>query len=111
MDQSTIVVMNREERVGMRHALDAGQEIHLKSGTAVIIEGALDLTLKGPGGFIRIDPGGVVIAGKQVKINSGGSPGSGMGAMPIPPDDAEEAVIVPPVQPTPDDVRTSGLGQ
>ncbi|WP_445363986.1 hypothetical protein ACJJIQ_05775 [Microbulbifer sp. ANSA003] len=35
------------------------------------------LTIKGAGGFIKIDSGGVTISGTKVKINEGGSPGKG----------------------------------
>ncbi|MDC0744591.1 type VI secretion system Vgr family protein [Polyangium mundeleinium] len=83
---------SRHEKVQRSHALEAGQEIHLAAGTSVVIEGALDLTLKGPGGFIRIDPSGVSIVGNLVRINSGGAPGAGSGARPDAPEDAIEAV-------------------
>jgi type VI secretion system secreted protein VgrG len=37
----------------------------------------MGLCLKGPGGFITIDPSGVSIQGMLVKINSGGAQMSG----------------------------------
>jgi type VI secretion system secreted protein VgrG len=64
---------------------------------------AEDLTLKGPGGFIRIDGSGVTIRGTKVYINSGGSPGEGAGASPEAPDEAKEAVV--------DDVSKTLIGQ
>ena len=51
----------------------------------------MQLTLKGPGGFIDINAGGIDIVGTLVNINSGGSAGSGSGSSPKAPDDAEEA--------------------
>lgn len=76
-------------------------EIHVKAGTAIVIEGAEDLTLKGPGGFIRIDRKGVTIVGTLVDINSGGVPG--VSTARSTPEAAAEA--------RPDDVAVTGLGQ
>ncbi|MFO0588864.1 MAG: type VI secretion system tip protein TssI/VgrG [Polyangiaceae bacterium] len=101
--QSVVVKRDRHEVVGKNHALAAAQEIHLKAGTALVIEAAHDLTLRGPGGFIRIDSGGVTIRGNVVKINSGGSAGSGHGASPESPAAAQEAVT--------DDVSKTLIGQ
>jgi type VI secretion system secreted protein VgrG len=98
-------------KVGGKHALEAAEEIHVKAGTALVIEAAQDLTIKGPGGFIRIDAGGVTIKGTMVKINSGGSAGSGSGAYPNEPEDPVEAKIEEPERPVPDDVSKSGLAQ
>jgi len=67
--------------------MEAGQTIHLKGGMTVIIEAGMQLSLKGPGGFVDIGPTGVTIQGTMVLINSGGAPGSGPGASPASPDD------------------------
>jgi type VI secretion system secreted protein VgrG len=93
IDASTSLTVgkNQDEKVGDKHALEAGNEIHLKAGQKIIIEAGARLTLKGPGGFIDINQGGVDIVGTMVKINSGGSAGAGSGASPKAPDDAEEA--------------------
>ena len=48
----------------------------------IIVEAGLQLTLKGPGGFVVIGPDGVTIQGILVKINSGGAAGAGAGASP-----------------------------
>jgi type VI secretion system secreted protein VgrG len=101
--QSLTVEGDRHEVVGKNHALAAGEEIHIAAGTALVIEASRDLTLKGPGGFIRIDQSGVTIRGKMVRINSGGSAGSGKGASPEAPDEAHEAET--------DDVSLTLLGQ
>lgn len=100
---SLIVGGDRHEVVGKNHALAAAEEIHVAAGTALVIEAAKDLTLKGPGGFIRIDASGITIRGNVVRINSGGSPGSGKGASPEEPDEAMEAVT--------DDVSRTLIGQ
>ncbi|WP_052374139.1 type VI secretion system Vgr family protein [Chondromyces apiculatus] len=100
---SLTVKGDQHELVGQNHALAAVKEIHLAAGTALVIEAAEDLTIKGPGGFIRIDQSGVTIRGKTVRINSGGSPGDGAGAQPEAPAEALEA--------TTDDVSKTLIGQ
>lgn len=71
-------------KVEKSHALASGDETHL-AGKVVVGEGAADVTVAGPGGFLRIDAAGVTIKGTLVKINVGGSAGSGSGAHPAPP--------------------------
>jgi type VI secretion system secreted protein VgrG len=66
----------------------AGEEIHFKSGDKIVFEAGSDMTIKGGDSFIRLTPAGIVILGSQVKINEGGSPGSGSGASPELPDEA-----------------------
>ena len=56
--------------MGRNHALNVGNEIHLTAGSNMVFE-SKDLTIKGPGGFIRIDAGGITIKGTKVWINSG----------------------------------------
>ena len=50
----------------------------------VVIEAGMEITLKGAGGFVKIDPTGVTIQGTLVRINSGGAPGSGSPGTPKP---------------------------
>lgn len=88
--QSLTVGKDLQVKVGQVHAMEAGKEIHLKT-KKVVIEAASGITLKGPGGFITIDSGGIAIKGTLVKINSGGSALSGSGAKPTAPEDAVEA--------------------
>ncbi|MBK8258841.1 MAG: type VI secretion system tip protein VgrG [Polyangiaceae bacterium] len=101
--RSLVVGKDRNEVTGRNHALAVSQELHVKAGTQMVIEAAQDLTLKGPGGFIRINSAGVTIVGNVVKINSGGSANSGKGSSPEAPDAAYEAVT--------DDVSKSLIGQ
>jgi type VI secretion system secreted protein VgrG len=65
--QSLTVGQDRHEVTGRNHALAASNEIHFAAGTALVIEAATDLTLKGPGGFIRIDATGITIRGNVVQ--------------------------------------------
>jgi hypothetical protein len=81
-DASHQVEGQRSETVGTVYVLDAGQEIHIKSGTKVIIECGLQLSAIGAGGFVNIGPDGVTIQGSLVLINSGGSPGTGSPSSP-----------------------------
>lgn len=90
-NQSLTIYENQYEKVIGSHALETGKDLHLVAGETMVGEGAHDVTLKGPGGFIRIDASGVTIKGMLVKINAGGAPGSGMGAHPEEPAEAIEA--------------------
>ncbi|EPX55475.1 VgrG protein [Cystobacter fuscus DSM 2262] len=94
--QSLTVGKDLQVTVGQKHALEAGQEIHLKS-TNVVIEAASGLTIRGPGGFITIDASGISIKGTMVYINTSGAPIPGSGAKPTAPTDAAPAQ---PTQPT-----------
>jgi type VI secretion system secreted protein VgrG len=109
--QSLTVGQDQHEKVGGTHALEAGKQIHLKAGTALVIEAKNDLTLKGPGGFIRIDGTGITISGTLVKINSGGSAGSGAGSQPQTPELARDAVVPEPAVPEPEDLNRTKIGQ
>ena len=100
-DSDLHVTGDRVQKVGGDVSLVAEGEIHVKAGTAIVIEGAEDLTLKGPGGFIRIDALGVTIVGTLVNINSGGVPGLATARS------APATVVVA----KPDDVAVTGLGQ
>lgn len=93
IDQTTSLTVGKDqhEKVGNLHALEAGKEIHLKAGSTMVLEAGSRLTIKGPGGFIDIHSGGIDIVGTLVKINSGGSAGTGSGAAPVLPEDAQEA--------------------
>jgi type VI secretion system secreted protein VgrG len=62
----------------------AAMNMYLKGGMNVVVEAGLQLTLKGPGGFITIGPSGVTIQGIMVLINSGGAAGAGTPIDPLP---------------------------
>lgn len=61
------------------------------SGVCEFFSPGMQLTLKGPGGFVDIGPAGVTIQGTLVNINSGGAAGAGSGSSPTAPQDAKEA--------------------
>jgi type VI secretion system secreted protein VgrG len=48
----------------------------------------MELTIKGAGGFVKIDASGVTIQGTMVKINCGGSADSAKSASPNAPKEA-----------------------
>jgi type VI secretion system secreted protein VgrG len=95
--QSLTVGGSQQEKIGKKHAMDVAEEIHLKCGMKVVIEAGVQLTIKGPGGFVDINPAGVTIQGTMVLINSGGSAGTGSGSTPAGPDDAKKANPTQPV--------------
>ncbi|EYF08096.1 type VI secretion system tip protein TssI/VgrG [Chondromyces apiculatus] len=80
--RSLTVAEDRHHKVEGRHALKADQQVHLVAGENLVGEGAVDVTVKGPGGFLRIDATGITIKGTLVKINTGGTPGRGRGSRP-----------------------------
>ncbi|WP_374710070.1 hypothetical protein [Halomonas koreensis] len=43
------------------------------------MEAGSELALKAGGSFLKVDGGGITIVGPSVKVNAGGSPGSGTG--------------------------------
>ena len=63
---------------------------HVLQAAKVILQGAQEFTIQGPGCFIKLDPSGITIQGVMVRINSGGAPGTssigGTGSDPEPPD-------------------------
>ena len=59
---------------------EAGSEVHHKAGAKVVLDAGAEITISGGGSFIKLDPSGVTLSGPGIKINSGGSPGSGSGA-------------------------------
>ena len=72
-------------RVGTRYLVKAGTEIHICAGDKVVIDAGMELTAKAGGSFIKVDAGGVKIAGPKVKLNAGGTPGTGSGAQTLDP--------------------------
>jgi type VI secretion system secreted protein VgrG len=93
-------------KVATTSALEAGTTIHIKSGATLVLEAGVQLSLKVGGNFIDINPAGVSIVGTMVMINSGGAAGSGPGANPQAPKDAQQAK---PTKPTAADDSASGV--
>jgi type VI secretion system secreted protein VgrG len=76
-------------KIGANIGAVAAQNVHIKGGTNIVIEGGTQVSIKAGGSSIVLGPDGVSITGSMVKINSGGSPGSGNGASPVAPTDPE----------------------
>jgi type VI secretion system secreted protein VgrG len=81
------------EKFAKNHNEEAGMSIHVKAGMTLILEAGTQISLKVGGNFIDIGPAGVTIVGTMVKINSGGSAGSGAGASVVSPTKVKEAHI------------------
>jgi type VI secretion system secreted protein VgrG len=77
-DQHLIVKNDLNEKVD--------QNWYQKTGTSIVIESGMELTLKSSGGFIKIDPSGIYINGTMLFINSGGAPG----VIAMPPKEADD---------------------
>ena len=76
-------------KIGSNIGAEGGQNVHIKGGMNVVIEGGMQISIKAGGSSIVLGPDGVSITGAMVKINSGGSPGSGSGASPVAPTDPD----------------------
>ncbi|AKT42611.1 type VI secretion system tip protein TssI/VgrG [Chondromyces crocatus] len=81
-NRSLTVAQERHQKIEGRYASKANEQLHVVAGETLVGEGADDVTLKGPGGFLRMDASGITIKGTVVKINVGGSPGRGRGSRP-----------------------------
>jgi type VI secretion system secreted protein VgrG len=66
-------------KAGQAWLSECGRELHIKAGHKVVLEAGSEMTLNAGGSFLKLDGGGVTLAGPKVKINAGGSPGSGSG--------------------------------
>ncbi|MFB3239327.1 type VI secretion system tip protein TssI/VgrG, partial [Aeromonas salmonicida] len=101
-DLSLTVDASMHQKLGQSLLVDAGSEVHHKAGMKVVMEAGAELTLKVGGSFVKIDPSGVTLSGSSIKMNSGGSPGSGSGwggQMPIQPGEVEVVAPPPPMEP------------
>ncbi|NEX80618.1 type VI secretion system tip protein VgrG [Aeromonas rivipollensis] len=99
-DYSLTVDASLHQKLGQSLLMEAGSEVHHKAGMKIVMEAGAELTLKVGGSFVKIDPSGVTLSGGSIKMNSGGSPGSGSGwggQMPIQPGAVE--VVAPPKPP------------
>ncbi|WP_241264599.1 type VI secretion system Vgr family protein, partial [Marinobacter daepoensis] len=78
-DCSQTVGGTYHQKTARAMAAEAGTEVHHKAGAKVVLDAGAELTISGGGSFIKLDPSGVTLSGPGIKINSGGSPGSGSG--------------------------------
>ncbi len=104
-DRKTQVMLNDYKEVGISEhktigtitTTQAGQEIHLKAGGQIVIDGGLSLTLKAGGQHIVLNPAGIWMTMPQF---TGGVPMVGTPAVPVPPlmkTNAVAATKAPPV--------------
>ncbi|QOR39130.1 type VI secretion system tip protein VgrG [Billgrantia diversa] len=66
-------------KAGQAWLSESGRELHIKAGHKVVLEAGSELTLNAGGSFLKLDASGVTLVGPTVKVNAGGSPGSGTG--------------------------------
>ncbi|TBU76583.1 type VI secretion system tip protein VgrG [Pseudomonas daroniae] len=78
-DDHLTVAQNQHVKLGTAQLTNAGREIHLKAGEKIVIEAGMELTIKAGGSFIKLDPSGITLIGPTVRVNAGGSAGSGSG--------------------------------
>ncbi|TPG87453.1 type VI secretion system tip protein TssI/VgrG [Pseudomonas mandelii] len=79
LDDHLTIGQNQHMKLGTAQLTSVGKEIHLKAGDKIVIEAGMELTVKAGGSFIKLDAGGITVVGPVVKINAGGSAGSGTG--------------------------------
>jgi len=79
VDDHLTIGQNQHVKLGTAQLTSVGKEIHVKAGAKIVIEAGSELTILGGGSFIKLDAGGVTVVGPVVKINAGGSAGSGTG--------------------------------
>ena len=72
-------------KIGAGQFVEAGNEIHYYAGSKVVIDAGMELTASAGGSFLKLDPSGVTLSGATIKMNSGGSAGTGSGVNVISP--------------------------
>ncbi|UXJ53794.1 type VI secretion system Vgr family protein [Pseudomonas citronellolis] len=82
-DDHLSVGNDQHVKLGNGQFIEAGQEIHLSAGLKVVLEAGSELTIKAGGSFVKLDGAGVTLSGATVRVNSGGSPGTGTAAAPL----------------------------
>jgi type VI secretion system secreted protein VgrG len=66
------ITASEEKKISSNQRVEVNNESYLKA-KKVILDAGDSLTIHGPGGFVKIDKGGVTISGTKVKINEGGA--------------------------------------
>ncbi len=65
------------QKVGGNYSNEVGADAYIKAGGKIVLEGTKEITLKVGGNFVKIDASGVTVMGTMIKLNSGGSAGTG----------------------------------
>jgi len=89
---SQTVGRNRQEKIAGHYGLASDRQIHIDAGTELVISAGKALTLKAGAGFLTIDANGVSLVGPRIKLNSGGSPGTGRGCIVQTPRQPQEVI-------------------
>ena len=82
----TSIAASEEKIIGANQQIKVENESYLKA-SKIVLEAGDELTIKGPGGFIKIDSGGITVSGNKVKVNEGGSPGKGTAPKAVKPEE------------------------
>jgi hypothetical protein len=91
-EKRTVTVGGDEaHQTGGSYHLKVTNNLYFEGETNGVVEMRKELTLKAPGGFIRIDGSGVTIEGNVVNINTGGSAGTGFPVQAVPARNAARA--------------------
>lgn len=90
-DAHLSVSQTHHTRVGQDFYLDAGNEIHIKAGNKLVFDAGEMLSMTAGGSVMKSDAGGIGFNGSTIRINEGGSPGTGSGANPVVPKLPQEA--------------------
>ncbi|WP_033577886.1 type VI secretion system tip protein TssI/VgrG [Dickeya chrysanthemi] len=83
--RQTTLSGSEETLIGAHQRVLVNTDSYLKAAD-IVLEAGQSLTIKAPGGFIKIDGAGVTISGTLVKINDGGSAGAGTAPVSIEPE-------------------------
>ena len=78
-DDHLTIAGNQHIKLGQGQFIKAGEEIHYYAGDKVVIDAGMELTAKGGGSFVKLDPSGITLSGPGIRINSGGAAGRGSG--------------------------------
>lgn len=81
-DDNLTIHANRHEQIEGKWLTRVDDEIHIRAGAKIVLEAGTEITLKTGDSFIRLDPSGMRSLGREIGLNSGGSPGVGSGAAP-----------------------------
>ena len=81
------------------HSHEASGAITLKAGSSIVLDCPGGVTLKSGGSFVSVTSAGVDIVGGMVKLNSGGSGGSGTAPSIVAPTQPEEPAVADDAQP------------
>src|SRR5690606_13683307 len=77
VDDHLTVAHNQHIKLGQGQFIEAGREIHYHAGDKVVIDASMELTAKGGGSFLKLDPSGVTLNGPTIRINAGGAAAQG----------------------------------